>query len=324
MTDAIKPGSDDDDDDDVTDVWHDGERAVQERMGVRARLAEVGPHAILDAMPDAHRAFFGLLPFAVLGVLDDDGHPRASLLCGPPGFLVSPDPRTLTILTRPSSSDPIAAGLKEGAPIGLLGLQPHTRRRNRANGVVDSVHDRRFAVQVRQSFGNCPKYIQAREPSYVSHVPGARSTVHRSAQLDDDARRLIGGADTFFIASAHPSHGVDVSHRGGKPGFVDVDDDGVLLVPDFLGNHYFNTLGNLVVEPRAGLCFVDYDSGALLQLSVTAEVLWEGSAVDAFVGAQRLLRFVVSDVVRLEHAVPLRWSPVTPSPLLRATGEWPR
>ena len=42
---------------------------------------------------------------------------------------------------------------------------------------------------------------------------------------------------------------MDISHRGGRPGFVRVDGD-VLTIPDFRGNRYFNTLSNLLLEQR--------------------------------------------------------------------------
>ena len=49
-----------------------------------------------------------------------------------------------------------------GARLGLLGIDLATRRRNRLNAVVDSVADGKLHLSVLQSYGNCPKYIQAR------------------------------------------------------------------------------------------------------------------------------------------------------------------
>jgi predicted pyridoxine 5'-phosphate oxidase superfamily flavin-nucleotide-binding protein len=116
--------------------------------------------------------------------------------------------------------------------------------------------------------------------------------------------------------------GVDVSHRGGKPGFVRVEADGTLTVPDFVGNYFFNTLGNLVVNPRAGLLFVDFDTGDLLYLAVTAEIIWDGPEVDSFAGAQRLMRFKVQSMRLVESSLPLRWGEAELSPALEATGAW--
>ncbi|MDM0011057.1 pyridoxamine 5'-phosphate oxidase family protein [Variovorax sp. J22P168] len=302
--------------------WHAGERAMQGLAGVRERMAEIGPRVIRDHMPQQHRDFFAQLPFLVTGVVDTHGQPWAGVLAGPAGFAHSPDEHHLRIDALPRSQDPMAAALLPGAAIGLLGIEPHTRRRNRMNGVVDEVDARGFAVAVRQSFGNCPKYIQAREPVFVD-APAQDLPAHRSSRLEGEARRMVEAADTFFIASAHPaSQGVDVSHRGGRPGFVRVEADGTLTAPDFAGNLFFNTLGNIAVEPRAGLLFVDFERGHLLQLAVEAEVLWDGPELESFQGAQRLLRMRVLSSLYRPQALPLRWGAAQPSPYLAATGRW--
>jgi len=276
--------------------WHEGERAMQARAGVRERMEAFGARVLRDHMPDQHRDFFAQLPFLVVGSLDAASQPWASVLAAPPGFAHSPDPRRLRIDALPADGDPLAQALAPAAPIGLLGIEPHTRRRNRMNGRVAGVDGAGFSVDVQQSFGNCPKYIQAREPVFVAGAPAAAAP-QWADRLDAAARRLIGQADTFFIATSHPSagrggaaQGVDVSHRGGRPGFVRVSGEGTLTAPDFVGNAFFNTLGNVAVNPRAGLLFIDFERGDLLQLAVTAQVVWDGPELAAFAGAERLLR----------------------------------
>lgn len=305
--------------------FHEGECAMQTRAGVRERLASVGPRLIRDFMPDQHRAFFAQLPFIITGSLDPRVRPVASLIAGPPGFITSPDPRRLDLATRPP-----AANLAPGAPIGLLGIEPSTRRRNRVSGVIAEANADGFSVHVRQSFGNCPQYIQARRAEYSGSVTPAHAS-HVLDRLDAESRGQIERADTFFIATAHrlattaaatAAHGVDVSHRGGKPGFVRVDEDVTLTVPDFSGNLFFNTLGNLAVNPLAGLLFVDFDYGSALHVTATAEVIWDGDEVASFAGAQRLLRLRVLEACRTDGAVPLRWGAAQLSPQLVATGAW--
>ncbi len=304
-------------------TFHEGEQAVQRRVGaaVHERLAEIGPQVIRGFMPDQHRDFFAQLPFVVVGSVDAGGQPWASVLTGPPGFMNSPDPQQLQIGGLPSAHDPLSSNLHDGAAVGLLGIEPHTRRRNRMNGVVQDLGQTGFAVHVSQSFGNCPKYIQARRPEFVEQGGGGPQ-VHEAAGLDDAARRMIAAADTFFIATAHAEQGADVSHRGGKPGFVRVDDDGTLTAPDFLGNFFFNTLGNIALEPRAGLLFIDFENGDLLYLAVQASIIWGGPEVDEFKGAQRLLRFKVTAMRRVTGGLPLRWGVALPSPQLQSTGSW--
>src|SRR5205814_657638 len=154
--------------------------------------------------------------------------------------------------------------------------------------------------------------------------------VHRTHKLDDAMRAMVASADTFFIASAYTeddadsacAHGVDVSHRGGKPGFVRIDDARTLTVPDFMGNFLFNTIGNLLVHQQAGLLFVDFASGDVLQISADAEVIWAGEEVKTFTGAQRLLRFHITSALRIRDALPLRWGDAELSPVLETTGSW--
>ena len=313
--------------------FHAGERAMQTLAGSREHMAAAGPRVIRDFMPEQHREFFAQLPFVVVGSLDASLQPWASALAAPAGFAHSPDATHLRIDALPVAGDPLAGQLAPGASLGLLGIEPHTRRRNRMNGVVASLDAQGFTVEVQQSYGNCPKYIQAREPLFAA--PRARGAPAQwLGTLDLAAQRLIGSADTFFIATAHPqqlaegdeadatSHGVDVSHRGGRPGFVRVDDGGVLTVPDFTGNRFFNTLGNLAAHPRAGLLFIDFDAGEMLHLAARAEIILDGPELDAFEGAERLLRLRVDHVLRRPAALPLRWGDAELSPHLARTGHW--
>jgi predicted pyridoxine 5'-phosphate oxidase superfamily flavin-nucleotide-binding protein len=298
--------------------FHRGEQAAQERLGVRDQLELHGRRVIRDFMPEQHRAFFAELPFVVVGSLDREGQPWASLLPGPPGFASSLDPRHLDLRAAPLAGDPLADNLAVGAPLGVLGIQPSTRRRNRMNGTIDALAAGRASVRVRQSFGNCPKYIQARTVQFVEG-PLDPPVVSRTDRLDPAMRALAGVADTFYLASsfdpADPAGGVDVSHRGGKPGFVRVDGN-TLTVPDLIGNFYFNTIGNLLVHPRAGLLFIDFARGDRLHVAADAEIVWQGPEVDRHAGAQRLLRFHVREVRSVAGPLPLRFGPPSLSPFL--------
>ncbi|HSH90835.1 MAG TPA: pyridoxamine 5'-phosphate oxidase family protein [Ramlibacter sp.] len=305
-------------------TFHEGEVALQEAAGSMARLAEIGPRVIRDYMPDQHRQFFAQLPFLIAGTIDADGQPWASVLAAAPGFVRSPDDRHLIVHAAALPHDPLGGALAAGAPIGLLGIEPHTRRRNRANGHVVRIDSDRFTVRVEQSFGNCPKYIQARRPEFVDRSQGV-PVAERSAGLDEAALRVIAAADTLFIASAHPDAretqasalGVDVSHRGGKPGFVRADANGrVLTIPDYPGNAFFNTLGNLAVNPRCGLLFIDFDRGDLLHVAASATIVSEPREVAAVPGAERLLRIEVVSMLRVRSVLPLKWGPAELSPFL--------
>jgi ferredoxin-NADP reductase/predicted pyridoxine 5'-phosphate oxidase superfamily flavin-nucleotide-binding protein len=309
--------------------WHRGETTLQKIVGVADRMETFGRKAIRDHMPDQHRQFYAQLPFIVAGGVDPQGDAWATLLTGNPGFIQSPDPRRLSIATHRDENDPATAGMSDGDAIGLLGIELHTRRRNRLNGTVRSGNGNAFDVLVEHSFGNCPQYIQLRDFQFID---GAADRVtprpELSDHLDARARSLIAGADTFFVASyvdlEDGRRQVDVSHRGGKPGFVRIGDDGVLTVPEFAGNLFFNTLGNFLLNPRAGLVFVDFRSGDVLQLTGTAEVILESPEIAAFQGAERLWRFTPRLSVFRAGALPLRWQIQEEgwSPNSLMTGSW--
>lgn len=296
--------------------FHPGEATLQARLGLDERLDAVGRTVIRDHMPDQHRELFGKLPTLLVGALDADGQPWATMLAGAPGFVRTPDARTLRADARPAPGDPVAPLLQAGAPVGLLGLEPHTRRRNRMNGRVRRADARGFEVEVLQSFGNCPKYIQARMP-----LPAQREPLPAQAfgpHLSEQAHALVRRADTLFIASAsaaaigpRKAEGVDVSHRGGPPGFVRLHDHGAgtrLTMPDYLGNFFFNTFGNLLQWPRAGLLFIDHERGDMLQLAVDTEIVLDGDELADHPGAQRLLHARVRHGWWRPAALPLRWS----------------
>lgn len=293
--------------------FHAGELAVQERLGVRDRIEQQGRRLIRDYLIDQHRQFYAQLAYLIVGTVDAQGRPWASILVDAPGFLTTPDNRTLHVASRPLFGDPLAETLADGVDIGLLGIELHTRRRNRLNGTVTATDPDGFSVRVKQSFGNCPQYIQTRMFELLAKQETA-APLHWIDRLGEPEHALINASDTFFIATAFQgreagaAQGVDVSHRGGKPGFVQIDNDYTLTFPDFVGNYMFNTIGNLVADPHAGLLFIDFDQGNLLYLTGTAEVIWEGDAVRAFVGAERLIRFQISQGRRVKGSLPLRWS----------------
>ncbi|SEV87294.1 pyridoxamine 5'-phosphate oxidase family protein [Luteibacter sp. 329MFSha] len=305
--------------------WHEGELTLQRSVGVEERMKIPGQRQMArDFMPDQHREFYAQLPFVVLGAVDPKGDVWATLRAGPEGFMHSPDPRSLVFDLPREPRDPADAGMEDGDGIGMLGIELHTRRRNRLNGNVERKGDSGFRIVPTQSYGNCPQYIQLRQYRFDAAPPG---DVTESSGLDEKALRMIRAADSFYVASYVVRDGarqVDASHRGGKPGFVHVDDDGVLTIPDFSGNLFFNTLGNFLLNPRAGMVFVDFATGDLLQMTGSAEVILDAPEIAAFVGAERLWRFRPERVIHRPAGLPLRWQDVEggASPNATITGSW--
>ncbi|WP_395502435.1 pyridoxamine 5'-phosphate oxidase family protein [Ectopseudomonas mendocina] len=305
--------------------WHAGERQLQEKVGVAERMEVLGQKVIRDYMPDQHREFYHQLPFMIAGTVDGSGQPWATLIEGEEGFVTSPDPRRLSFDLAAMALDPLdpaTSGLGSGEAIGLLGIELHTRRRNRINGQIRQASAQRLEIAVEHSYGNCPQYIQLRQYRRVPERGGERVD---STELDARPRALIEGADTFFVAS-YVEHddgrrSVDVSHRGGRAGFVRVEGNR-LTIPDYAGNLFFNTLGNLSVNPRAGLLFIDFATGDVLQLGGRAEIILDSPLIKAFEGAERLWTFDVEQVVLRPAAISLRWAFEEYAPTSLMTGTW--
>lgn len=311
--------------------FHKGEQELQTRTGKRDVMESFGRRAIRPFMPDQHREFYAQLPFMVVGNVDEEGWPWASILPGKPGFMTSPDPKTLNIDTPILDGDPLAQAIQNpGAPLGLLGIELMTRRRNRLNGRVNKASSNHFSLTVDQSFGNCPQYIQHRSVDFIREpgTQGQSSDITSLTTLDNEACTMICAADTFFVSSFVQTEdrpeieGIDVSHRGGRPGFVKVEGN-TLTIPDYPGNYHFNTLGNFLINPKAGLVFADFETGDLLMLTGSVELLWEDEPeVKAFKGSERAWRFTLDHGLRLKDALPFRSTLGDYSPNTLLTGNW--
>jgi ferredoxin-NADP reductase/predicted pyridoxine 5'-phosphate oxidase superfamily flavin-nucleotide-binding protein len=290
--------------------FHAGERQVQERLGVRD-IEDWARKVVRGYLPEQHRAFHTALPFLVAAARDREGRSWATLLTGPDGFVTSPDTSSLVIDARTAPGDALEGALVEGADIGILGIELATRRRNRVNGRIAEDGSGALVCAVEQTFGNCPQYIRQREWYRVEDEPVGLPAM--GTRLTRAQRDWVAAADTFFIASGHrgegedPAFGMDASHRGGEPGFVQIVSETRLVFPDYAGNNHFNTIGNLVLDPRVGLLFLDFETGGLLQLTGRATIDWDSSEVARYAGARRLVMIDIEAVVEIPRAVSLRW-----------------
>jgi predicted pyridoxine 5'-phosphate oxidase superfamily flavin-nucleotide-binding protein len=260
-------------DDRILEPFHAGELLAQQFAGFTPNKPPIRTHLV-----DQHRTFFSLLPFICVAVTDDTGWPLGTFLHNNPGFVSSPNASQLRISALPDIDDPAYPYVINGAEIGLLGIDLETRRRNRANGIVAQKDDEGLLVDIRQSFGNCPKYIHSRK---LRHADRSHRGMHTfTDHIPLEAVEVIKHCVTMFVASSsgqsvkNGAHGLDISHRGGRPGFLHLQDN-VLTIPDYSGNRYLNTLGNLLLEPRASLLLLDFDNGDILQLQGIAEIDWQ-------------------------------------------------
>ena len=295
---------------DTPSPFHHGEQEVQERLGVRD-IESWARKVVRDHLPEQHREFYTSLPFLVVAARDKKGRPWVTLLDGAEKFITSPDARHLVIESKPAQGDALEDAFVIDADVGILGIELATRRRNRVNGRIFGNDQEAITFRVDQSFGNCPQYIREREWRRVDGTPSGKPT--SSSLLTSSQREWIESADTFFIASGYrgegesDTYGMDASHRGGDRGFVQVLDDVTLRFPDYAGNNHYNTIGNLVLDPRAGYLFIDFETGSLLQLTGTTSIDWDSEELAKFPGARRLVTLDIKEIIELPAAVGLRW-----------------
>ncbi len=301
--------------------YHAGELDAQEKAG-EFDEALTNARAVRPFLPPPLTAFLPTLPWILLGAEDSRGSVWATALFGEPGFVSALDERTVRIEAGLDPDDPLAAVFDTltaapSVPVGLLAIDPSRRFRARINGRL-SRGDEGLTVAAELVYPNCMKYIQKRTLLPEALSPNG-SSQHDTA-LNDADLALIARIDTFFVATLAPGTapglGADVSHRGGRPGFVETVSAQRLRFPDYRGNSMFNTFGNLEVDPRCGLLLPDLETGDLLQLSGTARVDYSPEPSPRHLGARRLVDLAVARVVRRAGASPLRSGPVEYSPFL--------
>jgi predicted pyridoxine 5'-phosphate oxidase superfamily flavin-nucleotide-binding protein len=283
--------------------FHSGEIAVQERAGVRDIAEDVG-EGIVDHLPPGATGFLELRQMAVLGTVDSDGRVWASVVTGQPGFIETVDEHMLKISARASSSDPLFRNLTKEGHVALFAPDFVATRRVRVNG-RGVIKQGSIYIRTEEVYGNCRRYLQERLFIGERKSLATDQSAETATALSATQQQLISRADTFFIATDNPEHGADVSHKGGNPGFVRVVDEKHIAFPDYNGNSMFNTLGNLTVNPQAGLLFIDFESGRTLQLSGRASTDWNATRIAKFAGAERVVDFELEQIIDTPAGFPL-------------------
>jgi predicted pyridoxine 5'-phosphate oxidase superfamily flavin-nucleotide-binding protein len=282
---------------------HPGERRLQERVGLRR--TDWGSAGTTRDIPPVAAGFLAAQRLVAIAAEGDLGRLWASVLTGPAGFVRAADGTTVRSRVTVPPADPLHGHLAEGAPIGMLAIDPGARKRMRINGRADSEGDE-LVVSTDQVYANCPKYIRARTPEGRSMPDAPAPTAVRGDHLTPDQVAWIERADTFFVGTAAAPFGADASHRGGAPGFV-VASPGRLTWPEYVGNSMYMTLGNLELDPRCGLVFVDWEGGHTLHLTGRAATDWDPARAAAFPEALGVVDLEIDAVVEVRDHLAVSW-----------------
>jgi predicted pyridoxine 5'-phosphate oxidase superfamily flavin-nucleotide-binding protein len=111
--------------------------------------------------------------------------------------------------------------------------------------------------------------------------------------LTDDDRAFIARQPLFFLATADDDGQPDVSYKGGAPGFVHVPDERTLAFPSYDGNGMFRSLGNMRLNPRVALLFIDFERPQRLRVLGRASAAVDDPLLARWAEAQAVVRVAV-------------------------------
>lgn len=304
-------------------VFHQGEIRVQHRAGTRGVADELSV-ALSDHLPsiDAFNSLLSNLNIIWVSTVADNNVWVSPIFGSPSTFAQAISQQQLQIRhPRQLSADDLLLGSQTDGPVGFLAIDLERRRRYRVNGYATGSNTSSLVINVKESFPNCPKYIQRRT---VTQQTGQLPPVPQSIKYETDSslsssdNHILSSADTLFIGTLNPRTGLDVNHRGGRPGYIRIVSPTEIFFPDYRGNGMFQSFGNLQVDKRAGITIIDFETGQLLQLSGTATVEWNRDNITAFTiekAAERILRFYITHVRRSVGPVTnYRWQMLDYSP----------
>jgi len=248
--------------------YHKGERRIQHLANVVFEANQIAS-LISNQLSDNTISFIEQQSFAVVGLVDLQGNIWSSIIIANPGFIRVNDKSTIEFKANDMELD-------EGQAIALVLINFSSRQRIRLNGYVHTLARHYYQLNIKQAFPNCPRFIQSHQLAFNSNsdVTKVQPIQTQGDKLNNQQHNIIRHSDTFFVASANKTRDVDVSHKGGKSGFVDIVKNNQLRIPDYPGNNMFNTLGNFEVNPYAGITFIDFSRNIILNMSGEVKILW--------------------------------------------------
>lgn len=260
----------------MEEIFHSGERQVQKMTGEAIIAHSVG-RMVNDTIVGGAINFIEKQPMIVVSSINSLGQLWASIIIGDFGFAKVLSPKTLVLdisMINSNKNDVFYKNIVENPHLGTLFIELSSRKRFRING-SSSINENKIEINVQEAYPNCPKYIQRRIISMPEQFEETTSSISKGTKLILEYKDWIIKADTIFVASSSANMKMDVSHRGGNPGFIEIIDKDILKIPDYRGNSMYNTLGNFVQNPNSGILLVDFEKGETLQLTGKVELLFD-------------------------------------------------
>lgn len=248
--------------------FHSGEKLIQKIAG-ESVIARRNSGLIVNYVVGSTAAFLQSQRLFFASSSDSKGRLWASVLNGESGFIALQDQSQIYfdpsfLLSNPE--DIFWQNIENSEGVGFLFMDLVSRQRLRVNGQIRKV-EKGWRFLIEQAYPNCPRYIQSRQ-----FLKGSL----KQHKTNSDLLAWLNNADTIFVASADENGHLDVSHRGGRTGFVKLTGRDTLRIPDYNGNSMFNTLGNFEVNPSAGILILDFSNGEVLQMTGKSTLHFDG------------------------------------------------
>ena len=314
--------------------WHEGETKMRQSM----HAPDLHDNPTVPTLSPQLANHLQVAPLIAIGTLDSEGRPWTTLWGnGDKGF-ARPVAEGIVGMRTPVTGryDPVVEELfgkeatgqivreeGEGRMVAGLTIDLETRKRVKMFGRMiagalgtrdDEVlgHEEHIAevqlvLKIEQSLGNCPKYLNQK---HIVQALAKPELVSDTPKFPQRALDLIEKSDLFFISSSQCDQDMDTNHRGGPPGFMRVvsnDDSGaVICYPEYSGNRLFQTLGNLMVNPLAGLCVPDFDTGDMLYFTGKTDILVGKDAAEVLPRSNLAVKVTVTSARFVANALPFR------------------
>ncbi|MDR7130274.1 putative pyridoxine 5'-phosphate oxidase superfamily flavin-nucleotide-binding protein [Algoriphagus sp. 4150] len=298
-----------------TEIYHAGELEAQQNAGEESIALRNGRMVSDRIIPGAVK-FIENQPFFILSHRDESGNVWTHFLTGSPGYIEVSNEQAITLypsLINSNLDEVPWNSIQLNPKVGILFIELSSRKRFRVNGTLNVDADK-ITLKVEQAYPNCPKYIQKRYITSINKA-SAKAECIVGTTLNKTLISLIAKTDTMFVGSSNNLGEMDASHRGGPPGFVQVLDTLTLKIPDYSGNGMYNTLGNFILQPQAGLLFIDFDNHSVLQLTGTAKIIWKDEEASQETGGTlRYWIFSLEKFRLLRNSENIRWDFIESSP----------
>lgn len=251
-------------------IFHEGEYHIQEIRGVRSDSDSLSS-MIKKNLPIIAIDFLKNLNFSVISFSTNQKNIFSSLVYDINSFIEIKNDNEIVISLNKRTYIPKNFFKENLINIGFIGLDFKRAMRIRING-KGKIKDNKLFITIDEVYSNCPKHIYRR--ILQGEIKASkRSEITEYKEINKEFKNIISNANTFFLASSHKEKGLDISHKGGKRGFVTVLSSTKVEFEDVIGNNLFNSLGNIYTNPYISMIFINFEENRTYHIKGIAKII---------------------------------------------------